>query len=144
MKYKVFISYRRSNGGLERAKDLSWRDQAKLPESMRELGYYNGVEYNHAYLDSTVQKLAGYLGKRRHFFHHQMFGRKSLEARAVQYSIAQHDYYTGDFATALKTCEEILDTTDVAEDTTAVSAVKHLQAKTQGGFEQVWRSSSNC
>lgn len=69
MKYKVFISYRRrrSNGGLERAKDLSWRDQAKLPESMRELGYYNGVEYNHVYLDSTVQKLAGYLGKRRHF-----------------------------------------------------------------------------
>lgn len=68
MKYRVFISYRRSNGGLERTKDLSWRDQAKLPESMRELGYYNGVEYNHAYLDSTVQKLAGYLGKRRYFF----------------------------------------------------------------------------
>lgn len=237
--------------------DLSWRDQEKLPESMRELGYYNGVEYNHAYLDFTVQKLAGYLGKRRYFFYHHMFGgrnrkvgflvcmlaavgiaiwlagdgsrsnrepptfdedfndhlvmelknashqyeqglynwkrldynraqrdilaahdemneqipqydvemakinnslgclyldmgryeeaydylnsanvtfkkaygRKSLEARAVQYSIAQHDYYTGDFATALKTCEGILDTTDIAEDKTVVSAVKHLQAK---------------
>lgn len=337
MKYKVFISYRRSNGGLEMAKilkkelqeqyaitvfldvdnlqegrfdeqlierikkcdkvvlvlpsgalercreendwvrweieyarkfhktiipvyqsgDLSWRDEENLPESMRGLGYYNGVEYNPLYLDSTVKKLAGYLGKRRHFLYHYMlgsrnkrawfavcmlaticmtvwltgyvsrrdreplsfdeefndhlvmelnnashqyeqglynwkrldynraqrdilaahddmseqipqydvemakinnslgclyldmgkyeeayeylssayvtfrkaYGRKSLEARAVQYSIAQHDYYTGDFATALKTCQAILDVTDAAEDKTVVSAVKHLQAK---------------
>ncbi len=239
------------------AGDLSWRDEENLPESMRGLGYYNGVEYHSLYLDATVKKLAGYLGKRRHFLYHHLFGssikraglaacmlaavcmivwlagcasrrnheplsfdeefndhlvmelnnashqyeqglyswkrldynraqrdilaahdemseqipqydvemakvnnslgclyldmgkyeeaydflnsayitfrkaygKRSLEARAVQYSIAQHDYYTGDFATALKTCQAILDDTDAAEDKTVVCAVKHLQAK---------------
>lgn len=236
--------------------DLSWRDEERLPESLHGLGYYNGVEYSDLYLDSTVKKLAGYIGQKQNFLYYHLFGsrsrriivavcmltifcvavwmvghdsdgyqpssldeefndhlimdlknanhqylqglnnwkrldykraerdilsaydemsgqmpqsdvemakinnslgclyldmgkyeeaydylnsalvtfgeaygEKSLEARAVQYSIAQHDYYTGDFATALKTSETILDATDVEKDKTVVTAVKHLKAR---------------
>lgn len=236
--------------------DLSWCDEERLPESLHGLGYYNGVEYSDLYLDSTVKKLAEYIGRKRNFFYYHLFGgrnrrivaavcmftifcvavwlvghgsdsyqpssldeefndhlimdlknanhqylqglnnwkrldykraerdilsaydemsgqmpqsdvemakinnslgclyldmgkyeeaydylnsalitfweaygEKSLEARAVQYSIAQHDYYTGDFATALKTCETILDSIDVERDKTVVTAVKHLKAR---------------
>ena len=54
--------------------DLSWRDKDKLPESLHGLGYYNGVEYSDFYPDATIKKLAGYIGKRRHFFYHWLYG----------------------------------------------------------------------
>lgn len=59
----------------------------------------------------------------------EVYGAESIEARAVQFSIAQHDYFTGDTATALKMCEEILDATNVNQDRIVVTAVKHFKAR---------------
>lgn len=59
----------------------------------------------------------------------EVYGVESMEARAAQFSIAQHDYYTGDTATALKMCEAILDVTDADQDRIVVTAVKHFKAR---------------
>lgn len=59
----------------------------------------------------------------------EAYGAESIEARAAQFSIAQHDYFTGDTATALKMCEAILDTTDADQDRIVVTAVKHFKAR---------------
>lgn len=67
------------------------------------------------------------------------YGSKSMEARAVQFSIAQHDYYTGDNATALKMCEAILNETDPNRERIVVTAVKYFKARIldeQGQWEQ--------
>ncbi len=69
----------------------------------------------------------------------EVYGAESIEARAVQFSIAQYDYYTGDNATALKMCEAILDATDVTKDKIVITAVKHFKAKIldeQGQWEE--------
>lgn len=59
----------------------------------------------------------------------EIYGAESMEARATQFSIAQHDYFTGDTATALKMCEAILDATDANQDRIVVTAVKHFKAR---------------
>lgn len=59
----------------------------------------------------------------------EVYGAESMEARAVQFSIAQHDYFTGDTTTALKMCEAILDATDANQDRIVVTAVKHFKAR---------------
>ncbi len=57
-----------------------------------------------------------------------VFGDGSIEARAVMFSIAQHDYYTGDYETALRMSQEIIDVSDPVDDRVIITTVSHFRA----------------
>ena len=57
-----------------------------------------------------------------------VYGDESIEARAITFSIAQYDYYTGDFETALKTAREIIDISDPEKDMVIITTISHFQA----------------
>lgn len=57
-----------------------------------------------------------------------VFGNESIEARAIMFSIAQYDYYTGDFETALKTAQEIIDASNPKKDMIVITTISHFRA----------------
>lgn len=57
-----------------------------------------------------------------------VFGEGSREERTSMFSIAQYDYYTGNFETALKMAQKIMDKSDPEEDMVIIAAVSHFRA----------------
>ncbi|MBP3817802.1 MAG: tetratricopeptide repeat protein [Butyrivibrio sp.] len=56
------------------------------------------------------------------------YGDESVEARAVLFSIAQYDFYTGDFDNAMQTAQRIIDCSDVSKDSVILTTVNHFKA----------------
>lgn len=56
------------------------------------------------------------------------YGRDSVEVRAVRFSIAQYDYYMGDYETALRMTQEILDDSDQEKDIVIIASIHHFWA----------------
>ena len=56
------------------------------------------------------------------------YGNDSVEARAVLFSIAQYDFYTGDFESAMQTAQRIIDSSDASKDTVILTTVNHFKA----------------
>ena len=56
------------------------------------------------------------------------YGEDDPQTLAVLFSIAQYDYYIGDYDSALKIAQQILDSTDIANNKTVATLVRNLQA----------------
>lgn len=56
------------------------------------------------------------------------YGAESVEVRAVLFSIAQYDYCMGDYETALKMTQEILDASDQEKDMVIITTIRHFRA----------------
>jgi tetratricopeptide (TPR) repeat protein len=56
-------------------------------------------------------------------------GADSLPARAVQLSVAQYDFDTGDYESALRTTREILDASGADTETAVIAATSHIRAQ---------------
>ena len=56
------------------------------------------------------------------------YGEEAMETRAVRFSIAQYDYYSGDVDTAQSSLYEIIDNADREKDRVILTAALHFQA----------------
>lgn len=56
------------------------------------------------------------------------YGDDSVAVRAVLFSIAQYDFYTGDFDNAMQTAQRIIDSSDASKDTVILTTVNHFKA----------------
>lgn len=67
------------------------------------------------------------------------YGEGDPQTLAVLFSIAQYDYYIGDYDSALKIAQQILDSTDIANNKTVATLVRNLQASiysNRGNYEK--------
>lgn len=66
------------------------------------------------------------------------YGEEDPQTLAILFSIAQYDYFIGDYDSALKIAQQILDNSDIANDKTVSTLIKHFQASiysSRGDYE---------
>lgn len=75
-----------------------------------------------------------------------VYGEESLAARAVRFSIAEHDFETGDLQTALKELQYIADNSDENTEKSVLVSTGHLQARidaAQGRYDDALAALDN-
>lgn len=125
--------------GLENWRRLDYnradRDIRKANEEISE--YLSQAEIEMAKINNSLGCLYLDMGKyeaaydylnRAYVTFKNTFGPDSTEVRAVLFSIAQYDYYMGDFETSLRMTQEILDASDSEKDMVIITTIRHFRA----------------
>lgn len=125
--------------GLENWRRLDYiradRDICKASEEISK--YFSQTEIEMAKINNSLGCLYLDMGKYEEAYDYlnhayvtfkNTFGQDSIEVRAVLFSIAQYNYYIGDFETSLKITQEILDVSDPKKDMVIITTIYHFRA----------------
>ena len=80
------------------------------------------------YLDMGKYEEAGKLLNSSYHAFRQSFGDTSIEVRAVKASLAQYDFYMGNYDRALKETEEIIELSNPKKDKAIIATTSHFRA----------------
>ena len=80
------------------------------------------------YLDMGKYEEAGKLLNNAYLAFRESYDDGSIEVRAVKASLAQHDYYAGNYDRALKETEEIIEMSNPKKDKAIIATTSHFRA----------------
>jgi tetratricopeptide (TPR) repeat protein len=110
----------------------------KITEALEALSKYEGqaemdiARMNNSlgclYLDMGKYEEAGQLLNSAYLAFRKSYNDKSIEVRAVKASLAQYDFYTGNYDRALKETDEIIEISNRKRDKAVIATTSHFRA----------------